>query len=347
MGQIVIAGIGLVNQAGTSIEEFWDSLKQGVTTEKKEPIEFKIDLPSSKLRRLNRYSKLALYAVREAQKDANLDIMDPFRIGTIFTTGYGSMIADVKFCREVIQGDPDLCSPTTFAGIVPNSCVGNVCMIQGYQGVSTVLLGGDNLQYTSILLNEKKADIIFSGAVEEYCEELFESIEENNYASGAVVREGTVMFCFTREDESKGYCKIIETSTAGLSCYPLIQKTDEVKAADTIYMALGALSKEILSEVDAVFPTENGTEFDKVEMLELEKYVEKEKIVKGVKYIVGETLGSSYNFNVAAAALCLQRGEIPKGLLHKEQAISSIHTCLVTGYDTAGNYMCSILGNIN
>ena len=104
-------------------------------------LDFPSDVPSAKLRRCSRYSKLAAAAADFARKDGHIpDDIDGTRVGTIISTGFGASENNIQFSDSVVKGDPALCSPTVFSGTVPNSCVGQICIVNGYKGVSTVLM---------------------------------------------------------------------------------------------------------------------------------------------------------------------------------------------------------------
>lgn len=357
MDRVKITGIGLVSCAGTSSRELWESLlaqEQRPRVKETRAVEFKPDFPSARLRRMNRYCRLALYAAKEAWKDGGSgEEADPFLRGTIFTTGYGSMEAELKFSREVIKEDPDVCSPTVFTGIVPNSCVGTVCMFLNCKGVSTMLEGGDHLEYSSLLLREGRADYILAGSVEEYSRELFASLQRNPCADGARIEEGTVVFCLERGQG--GYATLVHTVSAGLPCFPLISYAPEEGCGQIKEAVLACLAgafpdagpEAAVKEIDAVFTSANGTYFDMIEQKALSGLFAKDKIVDGVKAVTGETMGSGLSMNVAAAALCLSHGFVPRGLQADGKSIKNIHRVLAVGYDVAGNYSCCILEGCN
>lgn len=342
MKKTIISGIGLVNRAGISTDELWEHLcGKELPSEQEDATAFKVKLPSSKLRRFNRYSKMALYASMEAWEEAgNLEETDPFRRGTIFTTGYGAMVSHLKFCEEVANGSPDSCSPTVFTGIVPNSCVGTVCMFLKCKGVSTVLMGGNHLEYSKLLLENGNADFILTGAVEEYSQDLFEALAEEPAARGADIAEGCAVFCMEPGGEKTGYCTVERTGTAGLFGFPLLTVVDPEESSAGIEELLRDYDGE---QPDFVFCSSNGTYFDEIEEKILRSRYPEENIIKGVKSITGETIGCGFSMNVAAAALCLKHGYIPAALSGRDTDISA-EKILVTGFDTAGNYMICVLG---
>ena len=341
MEKIRITGIGVVNRAGISSDEFWKNLQEGNHFQGEAfPVEFRPNVPASKLRRVNRYCKLAVYASDMAWKEAvkSEREINEFARGTIFTTGYGPMEAQVKFCREVAKGQPDLCSPAVFTGTVPNACIGTVCICLKCKGVSTMLMGGNQIEYSSLLLQNKQAELILSGAVEEYSSELYKGIQEEVVAEDVTLAEGCVVFAMEQTDEMIGYCTVEHTKTISLPCFPLLRKIEPTECKQTIISLLKEFQGQ---EPDAIFSSASGIYFDTIEQEVLEEVFSKTLIVNKVKQFTGETMGCGFSMNIMVAALCLKYGYIPSALTEtKDVFVSKI---LVCGYDVAGNYMCALL----
>ena len=303
--------------------------------------EFRPDFPSSKLRRMNRYCKMALYAAQNASREGEIpENGNPFDVGTIFTTGYGAMEAQLRFCREVAKGDPDFCSPTVFTGTVPNSCVGTVCMFLRYKGASTMLSGGNHLEYSRLLLETRRASCILAGAVEEYSRDLFEDLEQMTGSAAEELAEGCVVFCLKAGQEKEGYCSLEKTGSIGLADVPLFMETcDEDDAA---------AMRELLEEYrdcrpDVVIGSGCHGAFVKKEREILGEIFPDTPVTGRVKEIAGETLGSGFSVNTAAAAVCLKQGYVPEALLGKEYGSRRAARILVCGYDMEGNYLCALL----
>ncbi|MDR2560142.1 MAG: hypothetical protein LBC86_11475 [Oscillospiraceae bacterium] len=330
LDNIVISGIGIISALGTDLAEIRNKLKNGVSESFNGEIEFSSPVPSVKMRRLNRYSKLALCSSLSAQIDASVEINpeDCSRYGTIFTSGYGAMVSNVDFGRSVAGGEPDLCSPILFAGTVPNSCVGQVCMQLKLKGPSTSLVGGNVLFYSKHLIQSGKADVIFAGAVEEYSTDLFASLRNNEYAKNVDIREATVVFVIQKEKEAeKAYCSVGNSASGGLSAYPLIKQVNCDKSRAIIECTVKACVSGI--SVDAVYTSANGSYFDEIEQSVIEKIFPGAEIISNIKICFGETMGSSFSLNAAAAALSFKD--------------TNRKNILVTGVDPIGNYHCTVL----
>lgn len=340
MEKIRITGIGLVNRAGLQAEAFWQSLCEGAgPKESTGKTEFKPAFPASKLRRVNRYCKMALYAAHQAWKDGELrEEIDPFRRGTIFSTGYGAIEAQAKFCREVAKGEPDFCSPTTFTGTVPNSCVGTVCMFLSCKGVSTMLSGGNHLEYASLLLGSGKADVILAGAVEEYFQELYEDLEKLPSAQGVELAEGCAVLALERGTE-RGYCTLERTAAIGLPCFPILEQGEKAETGAQIEALLRSFAD---ARPDVILSAANGGWFDQAEGAAIARVFPGVPISRPVKAVTGETMGCGFTLHTAAAALCLGHGFVPAGLTLEGEKLPA-ERIFVSGFDSAGNYLGALL----
>lgn len=347
MEPLYITGLGILSALGLTSEEVWLSLQKQSASSSENPYSIPDTIiPPAKKRRMNRYSLLALYTAimsRDDMFDKTTLPEDEHRIGTIYTTGYGPTVTRLEFGEAVLGKSPDLCSPITFAGTVPNSCVGHICMHLKCKGISTVLYGGNPFSISSIYLKSGKADAIYVGAIEEYCGELFSSINRNPYAENITINESSTTFLLQAglSSSEQYYCKIGACIECDLGGYPLIEQIDCKEAELTMKQALeGLLEKNTLS-IDAVFTSANGSYFDETEQSVLSALLPDCFYVSGTKRIFGETLGSSFCLNVAVAALCLKHNRILPALHNSDN--HPVRTVLVTGYDPIGNYMAMIL----
>lgn len=336
MRPVYIDGIGIISRCTKSLEDLVGIINGDVIRYESGKLEFTSNIPAAKLRRCSRYNKLAAAAADHARIDADIsDDIDKYRVGTIFSTGYGAVENNIAFSDQVVKGDPQKCSPTIFSGTVPNSCVGQVCILNGYKGVSTILMGGDPLEYSALLLNNKKADVIFVGSVEEYSEELFKSISSYEAAQGCEISEGTAIMTLRAEKNESSYCEVADFASVSLPEYPYVHKLDE-SCVDIISEAVSRFSS---SAPDVIFTSENGTYFDNIERCALEKVFADNLVYAVPKKLFGETLGSGYMLSTALASVVLKQKKLPTALGIKEN-VSSI---LVTGIDTVGNYCCVLL----
>lgn len=347
MSKVVISGIGVVSALGTDVNTVWNNINNNITNKTEEEIiQFEPVLKKNKLRRINRYSHLGLYTAIKAKEDGNLDLdsIDKYRIGTIFTTGYGPLVSNLAFSESVINGDPDLCSPILFANTVYNSCIGQICINLGCKGVSTIVMGSNNIGYSKRLIEKDKADYIITGSVEEYCNDLYKAFKDNNQTSNVTIKEGSLAFILQKEelleDDSNAYCYVNSFNECDMGGYPLIKVVDRGEAKRLISKSLRECANKDDGNIDAIFTSNNSSYFDEVEEAAVEEAMEGILNVKNVKKYVGETLGSSFNMNIMMAALCLKNNCIPKALTDGKVDITNINNIMVTGYDVSGNYIC-------
>lgn len=347
MGNIKVMGIGVISKLGNDLDEIWEKLDTNVETiDNQGKIDFESVVAKKKRRRMNRYSEMTVYTTNKALESSQIDmeVLDKTKVGTIFSTGYGPMVSNLAFAKMVHEGDQDLCSPTVFANTVSNTCVGHVCMEYGFQGVSTILMGSNNIAYSSSLLKKGVADHVVTGSVEEYCEELYEAFEQKEITKAVPVQEASVTFVLKKSDESsKGYCEIIETKDCNVGIYPLIEKVNEARVTQNITKLLKQVNGGNHSEIDLIIDSSNGSYFDVLESgILTDIFGVQIPRINNVKKLFGETLGSSCNVGLLVGAMILEKGYIPEKL---RQSIKTdrLETILVTGYDVSGNYTATVI----
>lgn len=319
-----IESIGVISRCAQSVCELTNVQNGGEYQESALPIEFDSQIPSAKMRRNSRYNKFACTAADNAVRETAIpEALDRRRIGTIISTGYGSSVNNTRFAETVTKGVPGLCSPYIYAGTVPNSCVGQICILNGFKGVSTVLTGGDPLEYSALLLAANKADMILCGSVEEYCEALYSELGGLDTLKGAQLSEGTAMMMMTRERTEKTLCAVTDFSSASLGKSPLLHRLDD-NSAEIVFGVLDRYN----DTPDAVFTAANGTYFDDMEDAAIYKKFPEAVRLAPKKY-TGETLGCGYAINAAFAAAAISCGKYDK--------------VLVTGVDMVGNYCTSMI----
>lgn len=346
MERMSIVGIGCISNLGNDMDTIWENLmKENEISTSHGVISFDSGLSLSQRKKCNRYSEMGIYVSNMAIKDSQIDInsMDKNRTGTIFTTGYGPMISTLKFSQSVIEGDYEFCSPTVFANSVHNACVGHICMAGGLKGVSTGLMGSNNLEYSQMLLNKGDTDYILSGAIEEYCKELHDALGINETSKNIFITEGAVAFLLKNVDNaSDTYCNIIDFSECNINKYPVTDIINDDKVSEKIRRIMEKLINKY--DIDAFFSSCNGSYFDNIELNAAQQVLKKDVVyINNVKEFFGETLGTAFNMNVMVAAFCLKNGKLPLKLNSSQRRIKS---ALVSGYDISGNYMLTVLEKI-
>ncbi|MEU1969557.1 beta-ketoacyl synthase N-terminal-like domain-containing protein [Micromonospora sediminicola] len=124
----------------------------------------------------DRATALAVVCCRETLRDAGLNITDDHRerIGVALGTTIGSYKSTSDYSREtLIQEKPYLVNPMLFPNTVMNCAAGQVAIRFGLRGVNATIAGGalaflNTLRYADNALTRRYADVMLTGAVEEY-----------------------------------------------------------------------------------------------------------------------------------------------------------------------------------
>ena len=248
--RVFINGIGAISETACTSADFAELAGKKDLTAKGQKIEFTSTVPSSKLRRASRYAKLTVSAADLALADSNTEIKDPYRIGAVMASGFGSVEYNRQFSEHVQKGDPQLCSSSLFSQSVANSALGNLCMINGIKGEGTMLRGGDPLEYAALLLKTGKADTILCGETEEWSEELLRSFAGRDTVTGCTFSEGAAFAVLGTEMTDFTYCEISGFSSANLGLCPLLEKSDDIK--ESLIPTVRSANSKMPAQADAV-----------------------------------------------------------------------------------------------
>lgn len=343
MNPVYINGIGIISRCAQNPDEMIGAVtgKLNNFIDFSEKIPFKFAVPSFKLRRCSRYTKMAVSAAALAANGGNLTLSDAKYTGTILSTGFGAVESNITFSDSVIKGDPALCSPTVFSATVPNSCVGQICIVNGYKGFSTVLTAGDTIEYSSLLLHTKRAENILCGSVEEYNSELETAVRCSDNAKDISISEGAAMLMLSAKPTESTYCRITAFSSVALSAYPYLHQIDMAYSEKLLTETF----TEIVAErtPDIILTQSNGGYFDDAERQAVIKVFGNHTMIAEPKKLFGETFGCGYLLNVSLGAILLKSGILPSEIIHEYNSGREIHSILATGMDAHGNYMTALL----
>lgn len=360
MKKIFITGIGVISNVGVTLEELWSNLNKRSIDDISYytlPIKIPLIISKSEVRRMSRYAYMAVYSTKiiADKRDDRESKLDRDRTGTIFNTGYGPLSTNIKFGESVIKGNADFASPTVFSSTVSNACVGNVCMINQLKGPSTILLGSNNIGYSYELITDGLADGIFTGGIEEYCKELFESFDEISSVSsctdkGFRISEGAATILMETLDEKSSkyqeleeetFCEIIGYSDRNIGAHPAVLRNIEFDSNVFEANMKGLLSAENIKaeDVELIVTSKSGlSKSDEAEDMAIKEVFPQDILKISPKLVIGETLGASLTLNTLIAALCLKKQEIPSLLMEDDTKINKpIKYAIVNGYDISGN----------
>lgn len=284
-------------------------------------------IPRSKLRRCPDYVKVAAQAAAQALSEAQLPAeVDKNRVGSVLATNFGPVEANISFTDEIYRDGAGVCSPTTFSFTVANSCGGQIAIINGFRGASTMLMGSNPLEYAQLLLNANKADYLISGCVEECNGELIAGLKKYGQLQHLAEEPQAVMLLLGPCRNEHSYGALIGTAAVALSAAPYIR---ECRAEDS--QAIAELLKELTSQYkpDLVLTAANDSGFDAIEQAGIKASLGAIETVN-TKAEWGETLGCGFLLNVALAARQLRDN-------------GDIKTVVATGIDAAGNYIAGLL----
>lgn len=338
MDDIKIIGIGCACRCGNSISEIVNNLNNS-SINATMPLKFDVNLPKSLKRKSDRDTLLGVYGVQGALLDSGIKSqeIDSTKIGTIFSYAHGTVDTSLKFSSQ-INNDREFCSPSLFSKTVNNAMLGIICMAYNFKGVSTMLVGSNNLPLSITLLNEKKAEYIFSGYVEGYSEELFNSFREKRKSEYEIF-ESSVCFLITNQDVNEYYCRIINYSEQSIGVSFWDEKTEECsrKLSACINSCIGNFDEHI----DVVIPAFVEGRFHDMEWNLIKKYHAGVISIDNIKEKFGETMGGSLSVNLMIASLLLKD---TFSMLSEDKCTNkTINNILVCGIDDTGNYICILV----
>ena len=190
--RIVVTGLGAVTPLGNDVETTWNALINGVSgagpitlfdasnfktqfaceVKNFDPTQY---IDRKEVRRLDRYSQLAIASAAQAVEDANFDLetVNKDRVGVVFSAGIGGLKSFEDEVGEYFlnyEKGPKL-SPFLIPKIIPDIAAGHISMRYGFRGpnyatVSACASSTNALIDAFNLIRLGKADIIVSGGAE-------------------------------------------------------------------------------------------------------------------------------------------------------------------------------------
>ena len=185
----VVTGLGAVTPLGNDVESTWSSLLAGESgagpitrfDPSKYAVHFACEakgfdpeqwIDRKTVRRMDRFTHLALAAARQAEADSGIDVgREADRIGASVATGIGGLQSFQECSDTLRQRGPDRVSPFSIPSIIPNLGAGWVSIELGTRGplssqctacAASNMAIGDSLD--AIRLD--RADVMFCGGTE-------------------------------------------------------------------------------------------------------------------------------------------------------------------------------------
>ena len=190
MRRVVITGMGAITPVGLSVEEFWNSVKEGKTNFAEvtrfdstnyrahmaaeinnfNPKDY-MDFKSAK--RMELFSQYAVAAAKEAIEQSGLDMTkeDPFRVGCSVGSGIGSMQVVEKSCEILNTKGPGRLNPLMIPLLISNMASGNVSIQFGLKGksinvVTACATGTNSIGEAFRSIQHGEAEVMVTGGTE-------------------------------------------------------------------------------------------------------------------------------------------------------------------------------------
>lgn len=188
--RVVITGYGVISPIGIGADDFWNSLvsgKSGIsrvstfdTSQFSSQIGAEVKnfqpekyIDKKKIRKMDRFSQLAIAAAKIAIEDAKLDMKkeDPFRVGVIVGSGIGGLSTVAAEHKVLLEKGPRRVSPFMIPMLITNIAAGEIAIAHNIKGPNYSLSSacatsnhtiGDALR----LIHYGDADVIIAGGSE-------------------------------------------------------------------------------------------------------------------------------------------------------------------------------------
>ena len=188
--RVVITGIGAITPVGNTVDEYWNSLKEGkhgfgpitqfdasaykcklVGEVKNFVAKDYIDPKSA--RRMARFTQFAVKATQEAMADSRLDMSkeDAYRVGTCIGSGVGSLQELENAYGTILTKGPLRVSPFVVPMMISNIAAGNVAIQFGLKGksidvVTACASGTNSIGEAFRTIQYGDADVMVAGGCE-------------------------------------------------------------------------------------------------------------------------------------------------------------------------------------
>ena len=188
--RVVVTGLGAITPIGLSVEEFWQSVKEGkigfAPITKFDTSEYKCHIAAEvkgfegknymdfkAAKRMELFSQYAVAAAKEAIGDAELDMEkeDPYRVGCAIGSGIGSLQAMEREHIKLLEKGPGRVNPLLVPLMITNMAAGNVSIQFGLKGkslnvVTACATGTNSIGEAFRSIQYGEADVMVTGGTE-------------------------------------------------------------------------------------------------------------------------------------------------------------------------------------
>ncbi len=360
--RVVVTGMGAVTPFGVSVNLLWDSLVAGrsglspISLFDTADFDVRIggEIPAFKptdylnpklIKRMDRYTQLAMVACKEAFQTSGLDLSreDAHRIAVIFGSGIGGMNElEQQFGRLRDKG-PSKVSAFTIPKLMVNAASGNISIAYGAKGKSIAISSAcaSATHAMGEALNDirrDEADVIFTGGSEAALTPLalagfasMKALSKRNddpaHASrpferdrdGFVLAEGAGALVFEELEHARRrrapiLAEVIGFAASSDSDHITQPREDGEGAAEAMRMAVKDAGI-CADEVDYInahgTATPLGDVAETIAIKEVFGPAAKNVAISSTKSAVGHSLGASGGVEIIVAILALQNGVVP------------------------------------
>ena len=158
--RVVVTGMGVVSPIGNTIEEYWNSLKEGKCGIKVLPEELQLEgikvrvagtvtdfspepyLEVREAKRIARFSQFAIYASKKALEMAEIDMEkeDANKVGVIIGSGIGALDVIEQETIKLHEKGARRISPLFVPMAIANMAAGNVSIYTGAKGICSTVV---------------------------------------------------------------------------------------------------------------------------------------------------------------------------------------------------------------
>ncbi len=157
--RVVITGMGAITPIGNSVNEFWNSSKNGVCgidfIKSFDTENFKVKIGAEvknfnaedymdkkEAKRVDRFCQFAMAAAKEALEDSKIesDKIDCYRFGVLIGSGIGGFNTIEKEHEKLLTRGPGRVSPMLIPMIISNMASGNIAIKYGAKGVCSTVV---------------------------------------------------------------------------------------------------------------------------------------------------------------------------------------------------------------
>lgn len=190
MRRVVVTGMGAVTPIGLSVNDFWESVRNGrigfgeIT--RFDSADYKCHMAAElkgfnaadfmdakTARRMEPFSQYAVAAAKEAIEDSglNLEQEDPYMAGCAIGSGVGSLQALEREHTRLVEKGPNRVAPLFVPMMISNMAAGNVSIRFGLKGksindVTACATGTNNIGEAFRAIQYGEADIMVAGGSE-------------------------------------------------------------------------------------------------------------------------------------------------------------------------------------